>query len=339
MNICFLDMSKAFDKVKHSVLYLKLMKNKVPATLIRILISWYNCSEAFVRWGSSISYVFKLSCGVRQGGVLSPILFSLYVNDIIVKLKESKLGCCVDGMYIGCILYADDIVLLSPSLYTLQKMINICLDEAVVIDMKFNPRKSAIMRVGSRYNTECEPILIDCNPIEFVNRAKYLGIYLLSSKSFKIHIHESKVKFFRAFNGLYHKCALAKPETVILELVNSYCKPHLLYGIESLNLLKSEINKLSNAWTCAISKIFHVTGDNVNTVCKMFDELPFFLVIALRKMNFLFNLKSSTNKVLYHMYCIIGCNELNLLAATYNINMFIDKISVKNQLLSYFWSN
>jgi len=76
-----------------------------------------------VKWDSFYSRTFILRCGVRQGGVTSPILFTLYVNE------NSKLGCYVGDTYTGCIMYADDIVLTAASVMMLQKMIDVVAEE------------------------------------------------------------------------------------------------------------------------------------------------------------------------------------------------------------------
>ena len=68
---------------------------------------------------------FLLQCGIRQGGVLSPFLFAIYVNDLIDKLRQSGFGLYVGLLFVGCILYADDIALLSCSRYGFQKLIDI----------------------------------------------------------------------------------------------------------------------------------------------------------------------------------------------------------------------
>ena len=65
---------------------------------------------------------FNMYCGIRQGGLLSPILFNVYVDELISVLKDIKLGCYVDMYYVGYLLYADDLTLQSASLCELQNM-------------------------------------------------------------------------------------------------------------------------------------------------------------------------------------------------------------------------
>jgi len=69
---------------------------------------------------------FAVLCGVRQGGVLSFALFALYVDDLVSQLKDSGYGIHVGSLFVGCVLYADDIVLLSAFCDGLQKLVNIC---------------------------------------------------------------------------------------------------------------------------------------------------------------------------------------------------------------------
>lgn len=73
--LCSLDITKAFDKVNHYALFLKLMDRQTPIAFMRILIYWYGNCSAIVKWNLCISSCISLVCGVRQGGVLSPILF------------------------------------------------------------------------------------------------------------------------------------------------------------------------------------------------------------------------------------------------------------------------
>jgi len=94
----FLDAREGFDKVLTYALITKLTNRRVPLAFIRILVSWYSSLHCAVIWNSIIGVLFQVSCGVRQGGILSPLLFVVYVDDLIDELR--KCGC---GLYIGSV--------------------------------------------------------------------------------------------------------------------------------------------------------------------------------------------------------------------------------------------
>ena len=101
VNMCAIDLSKAFDKVNHHALFIKLMKRLIPTELLEILENWLSECFACVRWNNCWSDMFCVCSGVRQGSVLSPLLFAIYIDDI--------------GKLYNVILHADDIILLAPS--------------------------------------------------------------------------------------------------------------------------------------------------------------------------------------------------------------------------------
>ena len=78
-----------------------------------------------VKWGSVMSESFTVMNGVKQGGVLSPILFAVYTDGLLLRLQESGIGCHMGGHYAGALAYADDITLISPSMTGLRKMSSI----------------------------------------------------------------------------------------------------------------------------------------------------------------------------------------------------------------------
>ena len=82
----FLDASKAFDRIVHAGLFLKMIKRKVPFLFLIIIISWYIGLECRVRWEDHYSDWFAVTAGVRQGGVLSPNFYCIYVDDLIDML-------------------------------------------------------------------------------------------------------------------------------------------------------------------------------------------------------------------------------------------------------------
>ena len=88
---CFLNASKAFDLVRHSVLFKKSLSIGLPDLVVRLLSRWYSSQQLNVCWGKAYSDKFGVSNGVRQGGVLSPILFYIYLDTLTIK--NTGVGC------------------------------------------------------------------------------------------------------------------------------------------------------------------------------------------------------------------------------------------------------
>ena len=92
-------------------------------------------------WNSIVGVPFQVSCGVRQGGILSPLLFAVYVDDLIDELRKCGCGLYVGSVFIGALLYADDIALLACSCPGLQKLINVCMDYGLQWESALIPPK------------------------------------------------------------------------------------------------------------------------------------------------------------------------------------------------------
>ena len=86
--MCFLDATKAFDRINHGKLFTVLQERGVPPYLIRILYYWYTKQTMKVRWGKAVSPSFPVTNGVRQGGILSPVLFNLYMDGLSQRLQK-----------------------------------------------------------------------------------------------------------------------------------------------------------------------------------------------------------------------------------------------------------
>ena len=94
--------------------------------MIRTLIFVYEEQEGCVKLAGVFSSKFKLTNGTRQGSVLSPIIFSVYLDGLIQDLRKQGLGCHINGAWMGCFGYADDLILLSPSREVMAKMLDVC---------------------------------------------------------------------------------------------------------------------------------------------------------------------------------------------------------------------
>ena len=108
------------------VLFNELRDRAVCLRIIKLLYFRYTNQSCSVKWDNEQSDYFKISNGVKQGGVIYPLLFSCYIDNLFTQLQQSVLGCHVGCSYTGAFGYADDIALLAPSLKCLKQMISIC---------------------------------------------------------------------------------------------------------------------------------------------------------------------------------------------------------------------
>ena len=149
---CLMDMSKAFDKVQHSILFQKLLDQDMPPIIVRFILVSYKSQKANVKWAGQKSSFFSIGNGVKQGAVLSAVLYCVYTNGLFEELRRSNIGCCVGNNYAGVIGYADDLFLMAPSLDRLQKMLVVCERYALSHNLTFssdiNPRKLKTKCIG-----------------------------------------------------------------------------------------------------------------------------------------------------------------------------------------------
>ena len=147
-----LDASKAFDRVNYCMLFNKLIDKGMCPLVIRLLLYIYTNQQLQVSWNDKLSNTFSVRNGVRQGGIMSPLLFGVYIDGLLIKLKASGIGCTIGQKYCGALGYADDIKLLVPTLSGLIKMVKICKQYADRHDVVFNGPKSKLLIYNQSVN-------------------------------------------------------------------------------------------------------------------------------------------------------------------------------------------
>ena len=90
--VTFLDASKAFDRIDYWRLFTKLIDKHVPLFVIKLLVFWYSQQQMNIRWGNTVSSSFPFTNGLKQGGIISPVLFNVYMNKLSTSLINSGIG-------------------------------------------------------------------------------------------------------------------------------------------------------------------------------------------------------------------------------------------------------
>jgi hypothetical protein len=190
---CYIDFHKAFDTVWHTGLMYKLRQNNIGGPFYKIIKNMYEKTILSVKNKQQfISDWFSVEQGIRQGDTLSPLLFNIFVNEIPeLLLKENCASPTLLNSKVPCLLYADDIVLLSETKEGLQNAINNVKKYCDTWELAINPNKSKVMIFNKsgkfiKHEFKAGPI-----PLECVNCYTYLGLDITPSGSFsnakKIH--------------------------------------------------------------------------------------------------------------------------------------------------------
>ena len=226
MFTCFLDASKAFDRVKHSILFQKLIDRGVPGYIVRLLIYWYSNQTMCIRWSGKLSEHFGVTNGVRQGGILSPYLFNIYMDDLTIALNKCNTGCVIGSTTINHLMYADDLVILSPSVSGLSELMQVCGLYGLNHDIKYNSKKSAVLIFKSKFmkNVDVPSFKINGETIQEVDNVKYLGHFISNTLRDDKDILRQCRQLYARGNTLLRKFYMCSTE-VKLTLLRTFCSP------------------------------------------------------------------------------------------------------------------
>ena len=126
-----------YTMLHYGKLFSLLMSKGLPNVVVRFILDGYIRQSACIQWEGVKSRSFNTFNGVKQGGVISPILFSIYYDELITRLSSSRYGCLSSGKFVGALSHADDITLICPSLHGLQEMVK-------MYHVTFNDKKKQI---------------------------------------------------------------------------------------------------------------------------------------------------------------------------------------------------
>jgi Reverse transcriptase (RNA-dependent DNA polymerase) len=332
-----LDASKAFDRVNHYGLFCKLMKLGLPLYLLNVVINWHLKLKGQVRWNGRLSGIFNIRSGIRQGGINSTWFFNVYIFELIGRLRESGFGCYIISVYIGCLFFADDIILLSASILHLQSMLCICSDFGIEFDVKFNPNKSHLLQIGLDTAVKL-PELLFCNVcMKWSVQIRYLGVFINAGKKFSISTDVSRRKFLGSVYAILQKCKHMSEE-IKCHIIQHSCLPILTYGVDSLRLSKQKLHELSVSYNTAIRRCFYLSRfTSVRPILFYTGSLPFNMLMDERYILLVKECMNITSTSVLRLCGLLAYNEVDFVQ--YKVDISLTKYAIKEALHNAFYND
>ena len=267
--VTFLDASKAFDKIDFWLLFQKLITKGFPVFIIKILAYWYCHQEMHVRWGSTATSSFHVSNGAKQGGILSPMLFNVYMDQLSIRLNRSGIGGDIGGHLINHLCYADDLCLISLSSAGMQSLLDICNSYAIEHVLTYNSNKSYSLCFKPKHIKFARPCFyLNRQKIPRVDQCKYLGI-MICTKNCDIDLKRQMRKFYANINILSRKFAKCSPD-VKCALFKSFCS-NMYCSTMWYNGAVTAMRKLRIAYNNSLRRLLGIP--KYNSASEMFVQL------------------------------------------------------------------
>ncbi|MCH2389971.1 MAG: reverse transcriptase family protein [Nitrospinales bacterium] len=243
VRAAFLDISRAFDRVWHEGLIFKLKQNGIEGEMINILGSFLDERVQRVTIDGKSSSWANIEAGVPQGSILGPILFLVYINDLVDQV-ESEIRIFADDTFIFRIVDHDSTTDLNRDLEKITEW-------ATQWKMVFNPdiQKQAIEVSFSSKRAPSNFEILDFNhvPVRQASETKHLGMTLDSKLNFSSHIADKLSKAYQGL-GVMHQLSKWVPRRSLEEIYKLYVRPHLDYGDVIYDI--ADINKIGIFTNC-----------------------------------------------------------------------------------------
>ena len=300
VHALLLDASNAFDRVNYIKLFEKLLEKGMCPLTVRLLLNMYVEQKLQVKWNDILTDKFDVTNGVRQGGVLSPLFYSIYIDDLLERLKRNGIGCHIGHHFVGVFGYADDIILLCPSVTGLMKMIRICEEYANEHDILFDGKKSKylvfenngrykinhIVKVNNEVVNRCEKADHLGHPLHTENTTEALAEKGLDNLNASYHMFMTR---FRGCNA-----------TTRNKLFHQYCSS--MYGSQLWLLNSKKVDKVLSRWRKYHRVILEVPN---TTHCDLLpiisDRLPLRCTLDLKYISFFRSIATSENVIINYM--------------------------------------
>jgi hypothetical protein len=322
LYICTLDAEKCFDSIWHDALLFKLF----PAMSLQnwlFIAKWYKSSKAVVRWHGKNSLSFPIQRGMRQGSILSPALFSVFLDELLVELQHTSYGITVAETFMNSVAYADDVTVFSSTVPGLQKLIDICHRYAGRYRFKFGEKKSKCLVIGKSLVNIKPTWKLGDKTLNTETEIDILGVTFNQELSYNSHVQKRLTSTRRKIIGLT-STGMSYPglaSDVKSYLWNTIGAPTLSYGMDSIALSVKDNNILKSAQGSIIKKALGFSKRSRHTSLLQALKIP-----AVPDL-----IKRNTAGLFHRIFKI--CSPARKLQSSFLANYLLSGQTVKNSLL------
>ena len=199
---------------------------------------------------------------MKQGAILSPILYCVYTNGKFQEMRRMNIGCCIGRNYVGVLGYADDLYLMAPCIDGFQEMLKVCEKYAEAHNLKFstgvNPNKSKTKCMAYLHKErELRNLTLCGNKLPWVKNGKHLGMRIDAIKDNILtrDIIEKRARYINSNNELVQEFAYTSSDTKAF--INRVFNSHA-YGAVLWNLYGKEASMFFNSWSASIRKMYRI---------------------------------------------------------------------------------
>ncbi len=260
--MAFLDVTKAYDKAWLDAILYVLYKNGITDNTWHIIKKLNENLTAEIRTKYGKTRKIQIKDSIRQGGVLSVMMYALLMDEINKEIEQKNIGVEIppNGHKIGCLLWMDDVVLITNNDKEMTELLKITNDIAKRYHIEFGKEKSKIVKIGKK--GEKTKMNLGDMELEYVDKYKYLGNIINSNNNLKDHIEEIRKKTEGAYQIILNIAQDAKFKNINMEyiwkLVETCIEPIITYGAENWKPLKKEIKSINKIWEGIIKRILMV---------------------------------------------------------------------------------
>jgi len=315
-----------------------LLSRKICPCVARLLAFVYVNHMCQIKWSSCLSDKFPVLNGVKQGGVLSPLLFTVYIDVLIKRLQESGLGCYVGNNYMGSFAYADDLVLLSPTVNGMKQMLTLCEQFSNEYLIRFNATKSKLLVYGANNNSPVK-IVFQGNVVPQSIKEKHVGHTIGTTYDIDTFITQDVCNQLYAKVNLLMRQFNKASSFIIYHLFNCYALS--LYGCQVWAYdSKKFVNMVNIAWRKCVRRILRIPA---NSHCELLPNICMDSSVEVkmhqRFIRFLIKSSNSQNQCI-RLACTLViegssskvCNSLSKICHLYNLDVFnLNDVNIKSK--------